>query len=218
VRRGLRYVLGGLAGRLLASALLSTVRFRTEHRERFDRYAERGEPVLYALWHGRLLPLTYFHRHRRIAAMISRSADGEYIARIVEGWGFDAVRGSTSRGGGEALREVARRARHGQSVAITPDGPRGPRQRVQPGVVLAAQLSGAPILPVVAGCSRAWWPGGWDRFCVPKPFSRVTVVYGEPRYVPRDLAESEFRRHIEELEREMNVLMQRVDRDGGPER
>jgi lysophospholipid acyltransferase (LPLAT)-like uncharacterized protein len=218
VRRGIRYRLGGLLGRLLATALLITVRFRTEKRERFDRFADRGEPVLYALWHGRLLPLTYFHRGRGIAAMISRSADGEYIARMVAGWGFEAVRGSTSRGGGEALREVARRIRGGQSVAITPDGPRGPRQRVQPGVVLAAQLTGAAILPVVAGCSRAGWPGGWDRFCIPKPFSRVVVVYGEPRHVPRELGESDLRRHMDELEQEMNELTERVDRDGGPDR
>jgi lysophospholipid acyltransferase (LPLAT)-like uncharacterized protein len=217
LRAGVRYAIGGFLGRLLANALLATVRFRTENRERFDRFADRGEPVLYALWHGRLLPLTYFHRGRGIAAMISRSADGEYIARMVSGWDFHAVRGSTSRGGGEALREVARRIRAGQSVAITPDGPRGPRQRVQPGVVLAAQLTGAPIIPVVAGCSRAWWPGGWDRFCVPKPFSRVVVVYGEPRHVARELGESELRRHMEALEREMNELTEQVDRDGGPD-
>jgi lysophospholipid acyltransferase (LPLAT)-like uncharacterized protein len=218
LRAGVRYAIGGFLGRLLANALLATVRFRTENRERFDRFADRGEPVLYALWHGRLLPLTYFHRGRGIAAMISRSADGEYIARLVSGWAFHAVRGSTSRGGGEALREVARRIRAGQSVAITPDGPRGPRQRVQPGVVLAAQLTGAPIIPVIAGCSRAWWPGGWDRFCVPKPFSQVVVVYGEPRHVPRELEESDLRRHMEALEREMNELTEQVDGDGGPGR
>lgn len=218
MRTGLRYVLGGGAGRLLFSGLLSTVRFRAEHRERFDAYADRGEAVLYALWHGRLLPLTYYHRHRNIAAIISQSEDGEYIARVVEGWGFTPVRGSTSRGGGEALREVVRRVRAGQSVAITPDGPRGPRQRVQIGILVAAQLTGAPILPVAAGCSRAWWPGGWDRFCVPKPFSRVVVAYGEPRTVPRECSEAELGRHAERLEREMNALIERVDRDGGPRR
>jgi lysophospholipid acyltransferase (LPLAT)-like uncharacterized protein len=108
--------------------------------------------------------------------------------------------------------------RGGQSIAITPDGPRGPRQQLQPGVIRAAQLARVPILPVVAGCSRAWWPGGWDRFCVPKPFSRVRVVYGEPIHVPRDLGEAEFHRYATELEREMNALTEQVDRDGGPTR
>lgn len=216
--RGAPYLLGGLVGRLLCNFLLATVRFRVEHRERFDAFADAGEPVLYALWHGRLLPLTYYHRHRGIAAVISKSADGEYIARLVQGWGFDPIRGSTSRGGREALRQVVRRARAGQSIAITPDGPRGPRQKLQPGVIRAAQLAGVPILPVAAGCSRAWWPGGWDRFCVPKPFSRVRVVYGEPRHVPRDLGAADFRRLVTELEREMNALTEQVDRDGGPGR
>jgi lysophospholipid acyltransferase (LPLAT)-like uncharacterized protein len=213
----LRFRLGGLLGRVVAGGLLATVRFRSEHRDRFDRLAARG-PALYALWHGRLLPLTYYHRHRGIAALVSQSADGEYIARMVEGWGFDTVRGSSSRGGREALREVVRRVRAGQSMAITPDGPRGPRQKVQPGVIIAAQLTGAPILPVVAGCSRAWWPGGWDRFCVPKPFSRVLVLYGEPRFVPRTAAEDEIREYAAQLERDMNALIEQVDRDGGPDR
>lgn len=215
---GLRYTVGGLAGRLLATMLLATVRFRTRHRERFDRYADRGEPVLYAIWHGRLLPLTYYHRHRGIAALISQSADGEYIARLVAGWGFDPIRGSTSRGGRAALREVVRRVRAGQSIAITPDGPRGPRQQVQPGVIVAAQLTGVPIIPIVAGCTRAWWPGGWDRFCIPKPFSRVMVVYGEPRRVPREAGEGELQALRTELERDLNVMMEQVDRDGGPDR
>lgn len=218
-RQGFRYALAGSVGSALASALLATVRFSTQHRERFDRLVEADQPVLYAIWHGRLLPLTYFHRHRGIAALISYSADGEYIARIVAGWGYEPLRGSTSRGGAGALREIARRIRSGQSVAITPDGPRGPRQKLQPGVIIAAQMTGAPILPGVAGCSRAWWPGDWDRFCIPKPFSRVVMLYGEPMYVPRDLRPEELQDHVQALEARMNAMIEEVDRlaGGGPQ-
>jgi lysophospholipid acyltransferase (LPLAT)-like uncharacterized protein len=212
----LRYALGGLLGRVLCQLLMATVRFRTVHRERYDELQSAGQPTLYALWHGRLLPITYYHRHGGIGAVISRSRDGEYIAHLVQGWGFEPVRGSTSSGGSGVLREVVRRVRAGQSIAITPDGPRGPRQKLQPGVIRAAQLAGVPILPVAAGCSRAWWPGGWDRFCVPKPFSRVRVIYGEARHVPRDLGEAEFRKLALELERDMNALTEQVDGDGGP--
>jgi lysophospholipid acyltransferase (LPLAT)-like uncharacterized protein len=218
VKEGWRYAAGGVAGRTLAGALLSTVRFQIEHRERFDRFADRGEPVLYAVWHGRLLPLTYYHRGAGIAALISQSRDGEYIARLVEGWDFIPIRGSSSRGGGAALAEVVRQAEAGRSIAITPDGPRGPRQKVQPGVLVAAQRTGLPILPVAAGCDRAWWPGGWDRFCVPKPFARVRVLYGEPLWVPASSDEADLRRHAVELERTMNALTEQVDRDGGPDR
>jgi lysophospholipid acyltransferase (LPLAT)-like uncharacterized protein len=212
LRRGLRYAIAGSVGHALASALLATVRFRVEYPERFESLQARGQPVLFALWHGRLLPLTYFHRHRGISAMVSQSKDGEFIARIVEKWGFEALRGSTSRGGLTALRDVARRIRAGRSVAITPDGPRGPRQRLQPGIIAAAKTTGAPILPVVAGCTRAWWPGTWDRFCVPKPFAEVVVLYGEPHYVPRDAGEADMARHAADLERELNAMIQRVDR------
>lgn len=211
MRQGLRYALAGTVGHALASALLATVRFRSEHRERFDALMNQGQPVLFALWHGRLLPLTYFHRHRGFAAMVSRSKDGEYITRIVEKWGFEVVRGSTSRGGLSALRDVSRQIRAGNSVAITPDGPRGPRQRLQPGVIAAAKLTGAPILPIVAGCNRAWWPGSWDRFCIPKPFAEVIVLYGEPRHVPRDAGDAELARHAADLEGELNAMIERVD-------
>lgn len=214
----LRFALAGTAGRWLLDALMATVRFRVEHGERYEQFERRGEPVIFAVWHGRLLPLTYHHRDRGITTIISRSADGEYIARVVEGWGYHTVRGSTSRGGGEALRGLVKAARRGHSLAITPDGPRGPRQELQHGVITAAQLSGLPIIPLGGGCTRAWWPGSWDRFCVPKPFSAVTVRYGEPRYVERNATEAELEEHRLELETEMNRMIEELDRDGGPDR
>lgn len=208
----------GTLGRLAVDALLRTVRFEVEGGERYTRLIEGGDRVIFTLWHGRLLPLTYFHRGGGIAALISRSGDGEYIARLVEGWGYETVRGSSSQGGGEALRALVRRARDGLSLAITPDGPRGPRQALQPGVITAAQLTGLPILPLAAGCPRAWWPGSWDRFCIPKPFSTVRVLYGEPRRVARDASHAELQSHARELEAQMNAMVEEVDRDGGPDR
>lgn len=212
----LRLRVVGTVGRWALNALLGTVRFTLEHRERFDQFMSHGKPVVFALWHGRLLPLTYYHRHLGIATLISRSEDGEYIARVAEGWGFHVVRGSSSRGAMAGLRGLVKAARAGHPLAITPDGPRGPRQKLQPGVITAAQLSGLPIMPVMAGCSRAWWPGSWDRFCIPKPFSTVRIHYGEPRYVARDATESDLSRLARELEAEMNATTQRLDRDGGP--
>ena len=216
--RGLRFFLAGTVGRLLMGGLMRTVRFTVRHRERYERYAERGEPVIFAVWHGRLLPLTYYHRDRDITAIISQSEDGEYIARVVEGWGYDTVRGSTSRGASRGLRGLVKAARAGHSLAITPDGPRGPRQRLQPGVITAAQLSGLPIIPLAGGCDRAWWPGSWDRFCIPKPFARVTVMYGEPRYVARDASDEALAAHARELETELNAMIAELDRGGGPDR
>lgn len=216
--KGLRFSLAGLLGRWLIRALMTTIRFRAEHAERYHRFRDAGQPIIFAVWHGRLLPLTYYHRHQGITAIISQSADGEYIARVVHGWGYRTERGSTSRGGREALRGLVKAARAGQSLAITPDGPRGPRQRLQPGVIRAAQLTGMPIIPLACGASRAWWPGSWDRFCVPKPFARVRVLYGRPRHVPRHASPEELSRHARELEAEMNAMIAEADADGGPDR
>ncbi len=214
----LRFWLAGTVGRRLVDALMASLRFSAEGAEGYESLAAEGQSVIFAVWHGRLLPLTYYHRHRNITAIISRSEDGEYIARVVEGWGYRTVRGSTSRGGSSALRSLVKAARAGESLAITPDGPRGPRQQLQPGVITAAQLTGLPIIPLACGAARAWWPGGWDRFCVPKPFTRVRVMYGTPRRVARDASESELRRHAQELEQEMNEMIREADRDGGPSR
>jgi lysophospholipid acyltransferase (LPLAT)-like uncharacterized protein len=216
--RALRFWLAGVVGRRLVDALMATVRFTVQDAERYLQYYDRGEPVIFAVWHGRLLPLTYHHRHRGITALISQSEDGEYIARVVESWGYGTVRGSSSRGGSAGLRALLKEARAGRSLAITPDGPRGPRQKLQPGVITAAQLTGLPIIPLAGGCTRAWWPGGWDRFCVPKPFSRVRVRYGRPRTVARDATAAELREHAEALERELNAMTEEVDRYGGPDR
>lgn len=215
---GFRYLLAGTVGRRLLDLLMATVRFRVAHGDRYQRFVDRGEPVILAVWHGRLLPLTYYHRHRDITAIISQSEDGEYIARVVEGWGYATVRGSTSRGASSGLRGLVKAARAGRSLAITPDGPRGPRQELQPGVITASQLSGVPIVPLAGGCTRAWWPGSWDRFCIPKPFSTVTVMYGEPRTVARDASEGELARHARELETELNAMIEELDRNGGPDR
>lgn len=216
--RDLPAILVGAVGRWLATALLFTTRVTVEHEDRWAEYRDRGEPVIFALWHGRLLPLTYHHRNRPITAIISRSRDGEYIARLVEGWGYRTARGSTSRGGSSALKGLVKAAREGQTLAITPDGPRGPRQRLQTGVITAAQITGLPIIPLGCGASRAWWPGRWDRFCVPKPFARVTVRYGRPHTVPRDATREDLERHARELEAEMNAMTEDLDRHGGPTR
>ena len=212
----IRFALAGVVGRAVIRGLMSTVRFEVEHETDFDPFEH--EPVILSVWHGRLLPLTYYHRHRGITPIISRSADGEYIARVVEGWGYHPVRGSTSRAGGEALRGLVKAARAGHTLAITPDGPRGPRQKLQHGVITLAQITGRPIVPLGCGCTRAWWPGSWDRFCVPKPFAKVTVRYGAPYRVERDAGPEALEAHRRELETRMNRMIEELDRDGGPDR
>lgn len=188
--------LAGRAARLAIDALLGSCRFHDVGTEPFRALVANGQPVIFALWHGQLLPLSYRFRGHGFVPIISKSADGDYIARVVEQWGYRPVRGSSSRGGGEALREMVRVARAGHSLVFTPDGPRGPFQQLKTGVLTAAQLTGAPIIPAGAAASRGWFFGKWDRFLVPQPFSRVVVAFGPPLAIPRraDAAELEQQR------------------------
>lgn len=199
------------AGGALLDALLGTVRFDVSGAEHYRDTWGSGRPVVFVLWHGRLLPCTYYHRGQGVATLISQHRDGEYIARIAQRWGFTTVRGSSSRGGSAALRQVVRLLRDGRALAITPDGPRGPRQRIKGGALLAAQLAGVPVVPVAAGATRAWWFGGWDRFLVPKPFSRVRLVFGEPMAIARDADAEALDSFGSAVEARLNSLTSEVD-------
>jgi lysophospholipid acyltransferase (LPLAT)-like uncharacterized protein len=209
MRTGFRYAAVKHAGGAVLDALMHTVRLRVTNDSSYRQHTEQGRPVIFALWHGRLLPLGFVHRGQNIVCLASRSADGEYITRILQHWGFGVVRGSSSSGGDTAFRELVRVVRAGRSVAATPDGPRGPRERLKPGVLQLAQLTGAPLVPLAAAASRSWWFVSWDRFLVPQPFSRLHVAYGDPIHVPRetrDLAELTAR-----TESVLGELMTRVE-------
>lgn len=199
-RGGLQYAAAGLAGGLLLDALLGTTRVETINPEAFEQHHRAGTPVVFALWHGRLLPPTWHHRGQGIVTLASRSGDGEYITRVLHHWGYHVVRGSSSRGGDSALRELVRLLRAGRSVAITCDGPRGPRQKLKFGVLQMAQLSGAALVPVGSAASRAWELNSWDRFTVPKPFARLRVAYGDALFVPRDTAAADLPRIAAQVE------------------
>ena len=209
-----RYAAAGALGSGIINTLLASVRVETEN-EPEPGLRMDGKPLLGLCWHGHLLVLAHHHRGAGLATLISQSKDGEYIARVVERWGFTVVRGSSSRGGTSALREMTRVLRNGQSLAVTPDGPRGPRRQLKPGALLAAKLSGVAVIPTAAAATRAWWLGGWDRFLVPQPFARVLLVYGTPRVIPRDTDEQEMARIGAEIEHEMNVLTERAERTLG---
>lgn len=199
------------------TALLGTTRGEIINKARaWDAWWGAGKPVIYALWHGRLLPCSYYHRHQGLATLISQHRDGDLVAGLVERWwGYRAIRGSSSRGGAGALREIVRTLRAGTALAITPDGPRGPRQKMKPGPLLAAQLAGVPVIPVSGSADRAWWVGGWDRFLIPKPFSRVRIEFGEPILVPREATPDDLERIGLEVERELNAITERLDGSWG---
>ncbi len=142
------------------------------------------EPFIVAFWHGELLmqPFLYkkVRKEHKIAVMISEHFDGEIIARVIKSFNFDTVRGSPKKGGAKALIRALRLVKEGYDIAITPDGPRGPRFSVAPGIVMLSQKANIYIVPFRYKASSYWELNSWDRFIVPKPFSKLTFYIGKP--------------------------------------
>jgi lysophospholipid acyltransferase (LPLAT)-like uncharacterized protein len=152
---------------------------------------------IYAFWHESLLAPTKIRT--RVKVLISQSADGELIAQACRHLGIGTIRGSTSRGGAQGLLNMVRDD-HDTHLAITPDGPRGPRRKLQPGIIFVASHTGLPIVPIGVGFTRAWRAGSWDHFALPRPGSTITGVLGQPIVVPPDLDSGTleyYRRHVE---------------------
>jgi hypothetical protein len=173
-------------GYRLIQMLGGTLRWRIEGFEHFEAIAAAGHQPIMAFWHGRILPATYYFRRRGIVVITSENFDGEWIARIIERFGFGTARGSSSRGGLKALLQLTREMTAGKPAGFTVDGPRGPARIAQPGAVWLAKATGNPVLPFHLESRRHWTLNSWDRTQIPKPFSTVSIVVGEPFYVPQD--------------------------------
>ena len=197
-------------GAPLVAALGRTWRYTSEGEDAFDRCLAAGQRPILALWHGRILPATPFWRDRGIVAITSENFDGEWIARIMQRFGYAAARGSTSRGGVRALVQLKRLVGEGHTTAFTVDGPRGPAGRAQPGALWLAKATGQPILPFHIEAASAWRVRSWDRALVPKPFSRVAVAVGPPFFVAADADDAVLEQRRQDLEAELQRLEQRA--------
>jgi lysophospholipid acyltransferase (LPLAT)-like uncharacterized protein len=162
------------------AGLCRTVTWKIEGTHHLDEILTSGRAPIIAFWHGRILAATWFFRNRGVVALTSANFDGQWIARIIEHFGNRTVPGSTSRGGMRALLELKREVEQGHPAGFALDGPRGPARVAQPGAVWLAGATGSPLLPFHAEASRCWTVSSWDRTQVPKPFSTVAIVIGEP--------------------------------------
>lgn len=197
-----------LIGSTILKLLFLTIRFRLDDRCGIGRNAF-PDPCLLCFWHNRILGITlaFLRRYPKglrhgVTVLTSPSKDGEILSKFVGAFGMGSVRGSSSRRGSQALRELVRLVRDGGDIAITPDGPRGPRYSLGPGVILLAQTTGAAIVPAHASFSRCLRMKTWDGFIIPLPFSTISVTMDHLIKIPRDLNEEEFelaRKNLEEL-------------------
>ena len=195
-----------LIGSTILKALFLTIRLRLDDRCGISRNAF-PEPCLLCFWHNRILGITlaFYRRYPKtlrggVTVLTSPSKDGEILSQFVGAFGMGSVRGSSSRRGSQALRELVRLIRDGGDIAITPDGPRGPRYSLGPGVILLAQTTGTPIVPMHASFSRCFRMKTWDGFIIPLPFSTISVTVGEQITIPKDLGEVEFEQARKNLE------------------
>jgi hypothetical protein len=197
----------------LVRTVALTLRYRWDDRSGFFGSPPAGQAI-YAVWHNRLalcLQAYFGFVHRRnntlgLAAMVSASKDGGFLAAVLETFGVQPVRGSTSRRGPQALLELTSLAERGYDLAITPDGPRGPRYVVQEGVMSLAQVTGLPIIPASYSLSRRIQAGSWDGFLVPLPFGRCDMTIGRPVRVPREATEAERENLRQQLEAELRSI------------
>lgn len=190
-----------------------TTRLRVRHGERREALRRKDQRFIYAFWHQRQVFLTYSHRGDPAKVLVSRSADGELIAQTMRLSRIGSCRGSSSRGGAAATREMLDAVESGCDLGITPDGPRGPAREVKPGALFLAQKLGIPILPITTALSnRVELRRAWDKFHVPLPFGRAVVAYGEPIWAREgdDLAAK-----AAELKAALDAITSEADREVG---
>lgn len=196
-------IIGTLAGWLMW-LFGKTLRVRIHNDAGFDPKDDINTPVILAMWHNRIFALTPVWKkvcgHRPCKILTSASKDGETVARALQVFGVGAARGSSSRRGAAALIELRRTLRDGIDVAITPDGPKGPVYKVQPGVVKLAESAGVPLVPMHCRLGSAWRLKTWDRFAIPKPFSTLEVTFAKPVHFEKGMSPEEFEEALQKLE------------------
>jgi lysophospholipid acyltransferase (LPLAT)-like uncharacterized protein len=208
-----------IAGAWVAATALwllrQSLRLRVVGREWAETFqAQKGRPLIFTFWHGRLLMMPFAWSGRPATSMVSHHADGEVLSRILRCFGIRSVRGSTSRGAHGGLRAMLRAYQGGSHLTFAPDGPRGPRERVQIGIIELARRTGAPVVPISFGASRGWFLPTWDRFFIPCPFARGTFVFGEALLVPPGADRAAMEAARAELERRLNAVTAAADAAG----
>lgn len=201
--------------RLFLRGLGGSYRYRVLHRDRLAPLLGSGTAAVVSFWHDQSFAGAWFLVDRLhgeglpLTLLASRSRDGGLVAQVVHPWGLRVVRGSASRGGRQALLEMHRDiVRHGSSPLVLPDGPRGPAHLAKSGAVLLAKMSRAPILPLAFVPASCWRLSSWDRMLVPRPFTRVAVVVGEPLAVARETRSDEVEEARRRLERTLDELVE----------
>jgi lysophospholipid acyltransferase (LPLAT)-like uncharacterized protein len=196
---------------LVLHFLSRTCRSVVKHAEFYQRVNESGHGFIIICWHGKMLFPIYRHRNQGICAMVSEHNDGEMISRAIHRLGYTTVRGSSTRGGVKAFVQLLAQVKKGVTGCILPDGPRGPRHYLKPGVVMLASRSQRPLLPITFSAAKPITLKSWDRFTLWKPFSKLCLLYGEPIHVPANLDEAGLETWRQVAQERMDSLEKEAD-------
>jgi lysophospholipid acyltransferase (LPLAT)-like uncharacterized protein len=197
----------------VVTIIIGTIRIKKIGRK--ELFSTKNNPVIFAVWHGRMVLPLWVYRKQGVYLLVSEHRDGEIVTWTLESAGCKTVRGSTTRGGVKALIKLVKLLKAGNSAAFTPDGPKGPKWHFQPGAIYAALKSGIPIIPVTASVTKAYYFKSWDNFQFPLPFSKGFVVLGEPYYVTGNADEENIEFHRAKLERILIDLTLDADKIAG---
>ncbi len=212
IKQNLLRSIGNLVLHSVVSVLCITVKIKIiNFDEVIKLYAEKKNFVL-AFWHGTMLMPWYLHRDKNFAALVSQSKDGSLLANSLVKWGYKVERGSSHKGGKEALNTLLESSKQNYSVAITPDGPTGPPRVMKAGAVITAQRSGIPLVLCGVAYSKKYTLKSWDSFEIPKPFSKVTIKYSQPILVDKNLDRDETSKIISESEILLNQLQKDAEK------
>lgn len=198
-------------GALVIRVLGATWRIEWRGLDKVAEARRLSSQVIYAFWHGRLIVLSYSHRHRRVQVLASEHPDGDLMGRTIVRLGFGHLKGSTTRGGASALRDLSSVLREGLDVGLTIDGPRGPRGVVQQGAIELGRMTGSAIVPITNSARPRVLFKSWDRFQLPLPFAKVVIDHGEPFLVPAGTERGERERYRLGLERRLAELTSELD-------
>ena len=196
-----------------------SVSWRRDYHPDARKLIEGDDAFIACFWHGRMVMMSSAWRSKpkRMNLLVSTHRDGRMISGATDRLGYKIIEAESRRGGLAAFREMARALQDKQVVAITPDGPRGPRMRVKAGALKIAQLSGAPIVPITGSVARRWTLKSWDSFMIPKPFTRGVLMAGEPVFIPKDLSDDALEERRLSLEKTLLELSEAADREVGQE-
>lgn len=196
---------------VLINVLCKTLRFRIINIDQVNKLFEENKNFVLAFWHGKMIVPWYLHRNKNFAALVSLSNDGDILSSVLNKWNYNVVRGSSHRGGSDSLENMIELAKQNYSIAITPDGPTGPPEKMKAGAVVLAKKTNIPLVLLGVYVDKKFILNSWDKFQIPKPFTKVTVKYSESLFVDAKLNYEETSELIRMQEERLSLLNNEVE-------